>query len=64
MKGVANFTQIPWACYAQGKEAVPLNALNTGISATQIIIPGESPEEFEACAAALRNRYRRRPPPR
>jgi hypothetical protein len=42
----------------EGKQAVRFNALKTGIDATQIIITGESPEEFEAFAAALRDTWR------
>jgi hypothetical protein len=42
----------------EGKQAVRFNALKTGIDATQIIIRGESPEEFEAFAAALRDTWK------
>jgi hypothetical protein len=42
---------------AEGKQAVRFNALKTGIHATQVIITGESPEEFEAFAAALRDTW-------
>jgi len=41
----------------EGKQAVRFNALKTGIDATQIIIRGESPEEFEAFAQALRDTW-------
>jgi hypothetical protein len=41
----------------EGKQAVRFNALKTGIHATQVIITGESPEEFEAFAAALRDTW-------
>jgi hypothetical protein len=41
----------------EGKQAVRFNALTTGIHATQVIITGESPEEFEAYAQALRDTW-------
>jgi len=40
-----------------GKQAVRFNALKTGIDATQVIITGESTEEFEAFAQALRDTW-------
>jgi hypothetical protein len=42
---------------AAGKQAARFNALKTGIHATQVIITGESPEEFEAFAQALRDTW-------
>jgi hypothetical protein len=42
---------------AAGKQAVRFNALKTGIHATQVIITGESPDEFEAFAQALRETW-------
>jgi hypothetical protein len=41
----------------EGKQAVRFNALKTGIHATQVIVTGESPEEFEAFAQALRDTW-------
>jgi len=41
----------------EGKQAVRFNALKTGIHATQVIITGESSEEFEAFAQALRDTW-------
>jgi hypothetical protein len=41
----------------EGRQAVRFNALKTGIDATQVIIPGESSEEFEQFAAALRHTW-------
>jgi hypothetical protein len=41
----------------EGKQAVRFNALKTGIHATQVIITGESPEEFEAFAQAFRDTW-------
>jgi hypothetical protein len=38
----------------EGKQAVRFNALKTGIHATQVIITGESSEEFDAFAEAHR----------
>jgi hypothetical protein len=42
---------------AAGKQAVRFNSLKTGIHATQVIITGESPEEFAAFAQALRDTW-------
>jgi hypothetical protein len=41
----------------EGKQAVRFNALTTGIHATQVIITGESSEEFDAYAQALRDTW-------
>jgi hypothetical protein len=41
----------------EGKQAVRFNALKTGIHATQVIITGESSEEFDAFAEAHRNTW-------
>jgi hypothetical protein len=45
-----------------GKAASRMNALQHGIDACSSVLPGEDPAEFEALAAAYRERYQPRTP--
>jgi len=49
--------EIHRACYARRQASRPLQRPQNGIDATQVIIPGESSEEFEQFAAALRHTW-------